>query len=86
MQRRLSSFVKSSSSRVSTVDEEHDNGFDDESKAPTIAPRDEPLPVPSLKVKRVDHYYSRWSRSWKYRVTLLSCNIRVVVKRSLCRT
>jgi len=30
-------------------------------------PRDEPLPVPSLKVKRVDHYFSRWTKGWKYR-------------------
>jgi len=50
MQRRLLlSFVKSSSSKVSTVNEEHDNSLEDESK----------LPVSSLKVKRVDHYYSR---------------------------
>jgi hypothetical protein len=25
-----------------------------------------PLPPPTLKVKRVDYYYSRWSRKWKY--------------------
>ncbi|KAG6890520.1 hypothetical protein C0995_007720 [Termitomyces sp. Mi166 len=28
---------------------------------------DEDLPLPSLQFKRVDHYYSRWSKSWKYR-------------------
>ena len=81
MHRRLSSFVKPSSSRVSVVHEEHDDGLDNESKAPTIAPRDEDLPVPSLKVKRVDHYYSRWSRQWKYRVKLLLCEICMAVKR-----
>ncbi|KAF9256971.1 P-loop containing nucleoside triphosphate hydrolase protein [Marasmius fiardii PR-910] len=31
--------------------------------------REETLEPPSLKVKRVDHYYSRWSRQWKYRNT-----------------
>jgi hypothetical protein len=41
---------------------------DNESKVSTIV-RDEPLPVPSLKVKRVDFYYSRWTKSWKYRNT-----------------
>ena len=25
------------------------------------------LPKPNLKVKRVDHFYSRWSNKWKYR-------------------
>lgn len=26
-----------------------------------------PLPPPNLKVKRLDYYYSRWSKSWKYK-------------------
>lgn len=26
------------------------------------------LPPPDLKVKRVDHYYSKWSGKWKYQV------------------
>lgn len=49
---------------------------DNESKltlAGTIAGKGvdlEALPVPNLKVKRVDNYYSRWSKSWKYRVSL----------------
>jgi len=38
----------------------------------STAVRDEPLPVPSLKVKRVDHYYSRWTKGWKYRVSISS--------------
>lgn len=25
------------------------------------------LPPPNLKVKRVDHYYSSWTKSWKYK-------------------
>ncbi|OBZ76844.1 ATPase family AAA domain-containing protein 3B [Grifola frondosa] len=28
-----------------------------------------PAPAPNLKVKRVDYYYSNWSKSWKYRNT-----------------
>lgn len=26
-----------------------------------------PLPPPNFKVKRLDYYYSRWSKSWKYK-------------------
>ncbi|KAJ3517036.1 hypothetical protein NLJ89_g764 [Agrocybe chaxingu] len=33
----------------------------------TTGARAEPLPVPSLKVKRVDYYYNRWTKSWKYK-------------------
>ncbi|KAJ8089446.1 hypothetical protein PM082_014695 [Marasmius tenuissimus] len=36
------------------------------------------LEPPSLKIKRVDHYYSRWSRDWKYRNT----NSKVTVESS----
>ncbi|KAG6864452.1 hypothetical protein C0991_009401 [Blastosporella zonata] len=62
MHRRFSTLVKASSHLASPSAGSPDN----ESKASTIV-RDEPLPIPSLKVKRLDHYYSRWSRSWKYR-------------------
>jgi hypothetical protein len=62
MHRRLSSLVNSKNPR-----DLGDDGSDNESKASTIV-RDEPLPVPTLKVKRVDHYYSRWGKTWKYRV------------------
>ncbi|KAG6843966.1 hypothetical protein H0H87_011337 [Tephrocybe sp. NHM501043] len=67
MHRRFSTLVKASSPLANSSSvESFDNGLDTESKASTVV-RDEPLPVPSLKVKRLDHYYSRWSRSWKYR-------------------
>ncbi|KAF7341709.1 AAA domain-containing protein [Mycena sanguinolenta] len=36
------------------------------SKVSTIV-RDEPLPVASTKIKRLDYYYSRWSKGWKYK-------------------
>ncbi|KAF8060680.1 hypothetical protein FPV67DRAFT_1511033 [Lyophyllum atratum] len=74
MHRRFSSLVKNSSP-LSPSPAEPDNGLDNESKVLTIV-RDEPLPVPSLKVKRVDHYYSRWSRSYKYR----NMNARIAVE------
>ena len=65
---RLSTLVKgSSSSRITTVNEKTIDD-DNESQASTFI-RNEPLPVPSLKVKRVDNYYSRWSKTWKYRVS-----------------
>ena len=28
-----------------------------------------PLPSPNLKIKRVDHFWSTWSKCWKYRNT-----------------
>jgi len=69
MHRRLSSIVNSKSPRFDV----EDDGSDNESKASTVV-REELLPVPSLKVKRVDYYYSRWGKTWKYRV----CNIIIV--------
>lgn len=63
MYRRLSSFMSPKNPKGSTGDDRSDN----ESNASTIAP-DEALPAPSLKVKRVDEYYSRWDNSRKFRV------------------
>ena len=68
---RFSSLVKGSSSKAPSSLYIADN----ESKVSTIV-REEPLPVPSLKVKRVDHYYSRWTKSWKYRVNNQPLSIR----------
>ncbi|GLB36892.1 putative ATPase family associated with various cellular activities (AAA) [Lyophyllum shimeji] len=67
MHRRFSRLVKNSSPLATTLNNP-DNGLDNESKVSTVV-RDEPLPLPSLKVKHVDHYYSRWSKSYKYRNT-----------------
>lgn len=88
MHRRFSTLVKSasSSSGTSPINEKT---FDDDndSKASTIL-RSEPLPVPSLKVKRVDNYYSRWSKSRKYRVRLQNRHVWRFDKCNwyLCRT
>ena len=72
MQRRLSSLIKPSPSSTlpSTPENEKAEEGDDKSQTSTVV-RDDPLPVPSLKIKRVDLYYSRWSKSWKYRVRLI---------------
>ena len=67
MHRRLSSLVKGSHSH-SSVDFDNGGDIDSESKVSTTVARDEPLPIPSLKIKRVDYYYSRWGKQWKYRV------------------
>ncbi|THU96035.1 P-loop containing nucleoside triphosphate hydrolase protein [Dendrothele bispora CBS 962.96] len=48
------------------------NAFDDDKgsdSASTLNAQDGVLTAPSLKIKRVDHYYSKWSKSWKYRNT-----------------
>lgn len=74
MHRRLSSFVKNPRPSVvieASISEEHkDNGDEGDSQSQTSdteAP-DATLAPPTLKVKRVDYYYSRWSKEWKYRV------------------
>ncbi|CAA7269690.1 unnamed protein product [Cyclocybe aegerita] len=50
----------------SEISSQVDATFDDDT-GDTAGARAEPLPVPSLKVKRVDYYYNRWTRSWKYK-------------------
>lgn len=56
--------VKNSGKASGSADAYDDK--DDESKASTVVRED--LAPPSLKVKRVDHYYSKWYKGWKYRV------------------
>ncbi|KAJ6468484.1 hypothetical protein C8R47DRAFT_989947 [Mycena vitilis] len=62
MHRRFSSLVKSPKS----VPFDFDPDKDSESQASTVV-RDEPLPPASSKIKRVDYFYSRWSKGWKYK-------------------
>lgn len=68
MHRRISTFVKGSSSSY-RFEENKDDDSDNKSTASTVVREEGPLPVPSLKIKRVDYYYSRWTKSWKYRVS-----------------
>ncbi|KAJ7114472.1 hypothetical protein C8R44DRAFT_881309 [Mycena epipterygia] len=63
MHRRFSSLMKSPRASGSTPLDLED---DTESKVSTIV-KDEPLPPPSSKIKRVDYFYSRWTKGWKYR-------------------
>ena len=66
---RFSSFVKSPSSSSSSSKSPIIDDNDDNRSASTVI-QVEPLPTPSLKIKRVDNYFSRWSKSWTYRVRL----------------
>ncbi|KAJ7148971.1 hypothetical protein C8R43DRAFT_1193626 [Mycena crocata] len=72
MHRRFSSLVKSPKASGSATPFEYDDAAS-ESKASTIAEstssivRNEPLPPASSKIKRVDYFYSRWSKGWKYK-------------------
>ncbi|KAJ7661754.1 hypothetical protein B0H17DRAFT_1162981 [Mycena rosella] len=66
MHRRFSSLVKSPKASGSSPFEYDE---DAESKVSTIV-RDEALPPASSKIKRVDYFYSRWSKGWKYKVTV----------------
>lgn len=69
---RFSSLVSSSSPASRSTREEYvyDDNESKFSKATTVV-KDESLPPPILKVKRVDYYYSKWTKSYKYRVRLL---------------
>jgi hypothetical protein len=69
MNRRFSSFVKSKNEPEPSITA-GDAFDDDESKITMTA--DVPLAPPSLKVKRLDYYYSKWSKTWKYRVCDIS--------------
>ncbi|KAJ3850524.1 P-loop containing nucleoside triphosphate hydrolase protein [Lentinula lateritia] len=62
MHRRISSFAKSSGKVPSSAHEK-----DTDSAVSTIVY--EAVAPPSLKIKRVDHYYSRWYKAWRYRNT-----------------
>ncbi|KIM47188.1 hypothetical protein M413DRAFT_7761 [Hebeloma cylindrosporum] len=65
----LSSLLKRSPYSSSSLRSEGKGLYkDDESIVEPTVVREEPLPVPSLKVKRVDKYFSTWG-SWKYRDT-----------------
>jgi len=74
MHRRISALVNSASGSSSTplsyrVEEKLvDN---DASSAHTVVREEGPV-ASLLKIKRVDYYYSRWTKSWKYRVRILS--------------
>ncbi|KAJ4467256.1 P-loop containing nucleoside triphosphate hydrolase protein [Lentinula aciculospora] len=63
MHRRISSIVKPSGKASSTGYDEKDT----DSTASTVV--QEAATPPSLKIKRVDHYYSRWYKAWKYKNT-----------------
>jgi hypothetical protein len=59
-----------SSRRLSVIDSEKDLlGPDDDERLTVASTIKTPLSPPSFKVKRVDHYYSRWSRKWKYQTS-----------------
>lgn len=55
--------------RVSTLSEKQQSTIiDDDSSTANLMPQQHSPPEPpNLKVKRVDHYYSSWSKCWKYK-------------------
>ena len=62
MSRRFSFIKAAKSPALDDIDDEDDA----ESKL-TVVP-EVALPPPTLKYKRLDYYYSRWGKTWKYRV------------------
>ena len=75
--RRYLSLSKRNSSALEPVTEKeyaHDNdgasvvtGTEGNTSTAALLTPSAPLPPPNLKVKRLDYYYSRWSKSWKYK-------------------
>jgi hypothetical protein len=69
---RLSRIVKSASSSSAPDQGENPLMQSNESKTTitTAVGKEDAavIPLPPLKVKRVDNYYSNWSKGWKYRV------------------
>lgn len=49
--------------------EEDERRISDDISSHLSAPVIVHSPMPSFQVKRVDLYYSNWSKSWKYRVS-----------------
>ncbi|KZP28708.1 hypothetical protein FIBSPDRAFT_1039447 [Athelia psychrophila] len=52
-----------------SVDPDGDSERSTIGRSPTMQASDASLPPVSLKVKRLDYYYSKWSRKWKYQPT-----------------
>ncbi|KAF8186777.1 hypothetical protein BJ912DRAFT_451923 [Pholiota molesta] len=78
MHRRFSSLVRNSSAGPSSQVAEEASIYDDNESKITAVAKDEHLPVPALKVKRVDYYYSWWTKSWKYRNTSANVTIETI--------
>ncbi|KAF5324114.1 hypothetical protein D9619_011112 [Psilocybe cf. subviscida] len=67
MHRRVSSLIKNAA--PSAPPSSGALGFIDDDDTVTASTVVREIPPPSLKVKRVDHYYSSWTKSWKYKNT-----------------
>lgn len=73
--KRASTFPLPSAFNSGSVSEKDNSGnsttaaADDSASTAALMTPAVPLAHPTLKVKRVDYYYSRWSRSWKYKNT-----------------
>lgn len=65
----ISKSLKRSSLEPSSQDLETEKTpltLEDNNDQCTITSAHTPLPPPNLKIKKVDHFYSRWSKKWKY--------------------
>ncbi|OCH86746.1 P-loop containing nucleoside triphosphate hydrolase protein [Obba rivulosa] len=59
----------SSSGDTETASTHNGDGEDETGSTAALVSAPAALPPPTLKVKRVDHYWSNWSKAWKYRNT-----------------
>ena len=50
-----------------TIHSSHDAATETNVSTAALLSPSVPLPPPNLQVKRLDYYYSKWTRSWKYK-------------------
>ncbi|GJE84502.1 ATPase family AAA domain-containing protein [Phanerochaete sordida] len=50
-----------------TITPSHDAATETNGSTAALLSPSAPLPPPNLQVKRLDYYYSKWTRSWKYK-------------------
>ncbi|EMD36703.1 hypothetical protein CERSUDRAFT_114643 [Gelatoporia subvermispora B] len=64
----------SGSGELDTPSAHNGDGEDETGSTAALVSAPASIPAPTLKVKRVDHYWSNWSKAWKYRNTSSKVN------------
>lgn len=67
MRRYLSTRRNSTALSEKSIPEEHSLATDDVASTSALVAPLTPMAPCNIKVKRVDHYWSNWSKAWKYK-------------------